>query len=41
MAVAVVLDHTGFLGLERHPLNDYRVVAVALFGIGAEPLRRF
>lgn len=41
MLVAVVLDHFAFLGLDRHPLNAGRIVAVVLFGIGAELLRRY
>ena len=41
MLVAVLLDHFAFLGLDRHPLNAGRIVAVVLFGIAAELLRRF
>ena len=41
MLVAVVLDHVGFLGLDRHPLNAGRIVAVVLFCVAAELLRRF
>ena len=41
MLVAVLLDHFAFLGLDRHPLNAGRIVAVVLFGIAAELLRRY
>ena len=41
IAVAVELDHIGFLGLERHPLSVYHVAAVVLFSLGAKLLRRF
>ena len=40
MVVSVLLDHYGFLGLDRHGLNAGRVGAVLLFCAGAELLRR-
>ena len=41
MLVAVLLDHFALLGLDRRPLNAGRIVAVVLFGIAAELLRRY
>ena len=40
MILSVIFDHFGFLGLDRHPLNAGRIVAVLLFCGGAELLRR-
>ena len=41
MILSVILDHFGYLGLDRHSLNPGRIVAVLLLCAGAELMRRF
>ena len=41
MAVGIVLDHFGALGLERHPISPGRVAGIALLIIGVFLLKRF
>ncbi len=40
LAAAVVLDHFGFLGLDRHPVNTARAVGLVLVLVGAVLVRR-
>ncbi|HLJ54232.1 MAG TPA: DMT family transporter [Chthonomonadaceae bacterium] len=41
MATAVVLDHFGALGLERHPVTPARIAGVVLVVAGVFLLKRF
>ena len=41
MVTAVVLDHFGLLGLERHPVSPGRLLGVALLIFGVFLLKRF
>jgi transporter family-2 protein len=41
MVMAVILDHFGLLGLERHPISPGRLLGVALLIAGVFLLKRF
>ena len=41
MAMALALDHSGMLGLERHPISPGRVAGMALLIAGVVLLKRF
>lgn len=41
MVVAVILDHFGLLGLERHPISPGRLLGIALLIAGVFLLKRF
>ena len=41
MLVTLVIDHTGWLGVEQKPINLYRVLGAALITVGVVLIRKF
>lgn len=41
LVTAIIVEHFGWLGLERHPLSPGRLLGVALLIVGAVLIRRF
>lgn len=41
LVTAILLEHFGWLGLERHPLSAGRLIGVVLLIVGAVLIRRF
>jgi bacterial/archaeal transporter family-2 protein len=41
LALALILDHYGLLGLERHPVNPVRLLGIVLLVVGVILVKRF